>query len=109
MNNPRIFIVAFFIACLILAITLWLLSSQSPVTIQGTVISQTLTQSLDGHRRYLNVMTDDNQTLLITSPATVECPKGSRISLELESTLFQQQSRYRFKACYRQQSESIKP
>ncbi|MGF1908438.1 hypothetical protein L4C38_03235 [Vibrio kasasachensis] len=105
MNNPKIFIFAFLIACLALISLLWLSPEKNVQGIQGTVVSQTLTQSLDGHRRYLNVITDDNQTLLIPSPATVDCPKGSRIALELESTIFQQQNHYQFKACFRQESE----
>ncbi|WP_244896794.1 hypothetical protein [Vibrio panuliri] len=100
MNNPKIFLIAFAIACSLLAGLLLLKPNESPRTVEARVVSQTLTQSLDGHRRYLNVVTQDNQALLITSPAQTDCPKGSIVLLEAETTLIQQQTNYRFQTCY---------
>ncbi|GAK84887.1 hypothetical protein JCM19238_2467 [Vibrio ponticus] len=103
MNNPKIFLIAFFIACLMLVSLLLLTPKQTTQTLQATVISQTLTQSLDGHRRYLNVITPDQRTLLISSPASIDCPQGSDVEVDVESTLFQSEETYRFKTCYPKQ------
>ncbi|WP_194437129.1 hypothetical protein [Vibrio fluminensis] len=103
MNNPKIFLIAFLFACLMLTSVLLLKPKQTTQTIQATVTSQTLTQSLDGHRRYLNVITSEQSSMLVTSPAQTDCPQGSTVELDVESTLLQRDKSYRFKACYPKQ------
>ncbi len=88
MNNPKIYLVALLFCSLVLVITLWLKPQFNSETIQATVISQTLTQSLDGHRRYLNVETEHAQNLLVQSDAKIDCPEGSTVTLKQQAGVF---------------------
>ncbi|MCG9727089.1 hypothetical protein [Vibrio brasiliensis] len=99
MNNPKVFLTAMLLLCLIFAATVLFLPAASSSTVTGTVVSQTLTQSLDGHRRYLSVSLSDGDTALVTAPATSNCPQGSSISLIKEKGIFGSQSHYRFDSC----------
>lgn len=88
MNNPKIYLVALLLSSLVLVMALWLKPQFNSETIQATVISQTLTQSLDGHRRYLNVKTDDARSLLVQSDAKIDCPEGSTVALKQQTGFF---------------------
>lgn len=88
MNNPKIYLIALFTCSLLLAFVLWLKPQPQAELINAKVISQTLTQSLDGHRRYLNVVTDQNHTILVQLDAKVDCPKDSQVTIQQEQSLF---------------------
>ncbi|WP_216607603.1 hypothetical protein [Vibrio tubiashii] len=99
MNNPKIFLAALFTLTLVLALLLFLLPSEQNTSIKGVVVSQTVTQSLDGQRRYLNVQLDTGNTVLVTAPAASTCPEGSSIVLQEEPNKFGKSSSYRFSSC----------
>ena len=99
MNNPKIFLAALITLSLVLALLLFLLPSEQNTSIKGVVVSQTVTQSLDGQRRYLNVQLDTGNTILVTAPAASTCPEGSIIVLKEEPNNFGISSSYRFSSC----------
>lgn len=99
MNNPKVFLTAMLLLCLIFAATVLFLPAAASSTVTGTVVSQTLTQSLDGHRRYLSVSLTDGHTVLVTAPATSNCPQGSSITLIKEKGVLGSESHYRFDSC----------
>lgn len=99
MNNPKVFLTAMLLLSLIFAATVLLLPAASSSTVTGTVVSQTLTQSLDGHRRYLSVSLADGNTALVISPVTSNCPQGSSITLIKDKGILGSKSHYRFDSC----------
>ncbi len=88
MNNPKIYLIALLLCSLLLVVVLWFQPQPKAELIKATVLSQTLTQSLDGHRRYLNVVTEHNQSLLVQSDAKIDCPKDSRVTIQQEQSVF---------------------
>lgn len=68
-------------------------------TVQATVIANTLTQSLDGHRRYLTVAIDSVSSLRVSVPSTVDCPIGSTVELNQQSSRLTKQINYQFIRC----------
>ncbi|MDC5819380.1 hypothetical protein OPW19_06010 [Vibrio europaeus] len=99
MNNPKIFLAALIALSLVLALLLFLLPPTQNKSIHGVVVSQTITQSLDGQRRYLNVQLDRGDTVLVTAPTASTCPEGSIIVLQEEPNKFVKSSSYRFSSC----------
>lgn len=99
MNNPKIFLTALVTLSLALILLIYLLSPTQNRSINGVVVSQTVTQSLDGQRRYLNVQLDNGDTVLVTAPTSTPCPKGSVISLLKEQNVISKSSNYRFSSC----------
>lgn len=87
MNSPKIFIAAFCFVTLILVALLAFKPKTEHTLINGVVVSQTLTQSLDGHRKFINIVISDNQELLIQADPKTDCPKGSNITVKQESGL----------------------
>lgn len=87
MNSPKIFIAAFCFVSLILIALLSVTPDTQSSQIQGVVLNQTLTQSLDGHRRFINIITSDEEELLIQADPKVDCPKGSNVTVKQESGL----------------------
>ncbi|MFS1443710.1 hypothetical protein BCU50_018220 [Vibrio sp. 10N.286.46.E10] len=67
--------------------------------IEAKVISNTLTQSLDGHRRYLTVETQNNEILRVSTPPTTDCPLDSVVALDTLNNQITGQSSYQFIHC----------
>ncbi len=103
MNNPKIFVATFAMACVILFALLKLAPSSQPKTIDGVVTNQTLTQSLDGHRLFLNVTTSEQQELLVQADPKMNCPAGSKVVIEQESAFVSDLHSYRLVECLPQQ------
>ncbi|WP_117234158.1 hypothetical protein [Vibrio maerlii] len=100
MNNPKTLIAAFIVACILLYTVLKLFQSESNETVTATVVSQTLTQSLDGHRRYLNIKTSDGEIALLTIPPSQDCPEGSQVKLSKQSYQATDKPTMRFISCH---------
>ena len=77
LDNPKTFILVFVAAIVALCLALWLTSSDETQTITATVISNTLTQSLDGQRRYLTIESEESGIKRVAVPTSPHCPKGS--------------------------------
>ncbi|WP_122046274.1 hypothetical protein [Vibrio atlanticus] len=92
---------------LLLFLTYFPMTSSTGERIQATVISNTLTQSLDGHRRYLTVETSDNElseknkteTFRVSIPPTTDCPIDSIVVLDTLNNQITGQSSYQFIHC----------
>ncbi|MEZ8019517.1 hypothetical protein ACED63_13975 [Vibrio splendidus] len=83
----------------LLALTYFPLTSETGQRIQAKVISNTLTQSLDGHRRYLTVQTKDNDVFRISIAPTTDCPIDSMVTLDTLNNQITGQSSYQFIHC----------
>ncbi|WP_436317885.1 hypothetical protein [Vibrio rotiferianus] len=66
----------------------WLTHSEQKKTVSAKVISNTLTQSLDGQRRYLTVQLKHSGSRRIQVPTSTHCPEGASASFEVTSTVF---------------------
>ncbi|MGY0615404.1 hypothetical protein [Vibrio sp. FJH11] len=80
MDNPKTYIVVL-ISLFALLIFIWLNTSNTEKTVTATVISNTLTQSLDGQRRYLTVDSPTIGQQRVSVSTTVSCPVGSTVTL----------------------------
>jgi hypothetical protein len=83
----------------LLALTYFPLTSETGQRIQAKVISNTLTQSLDGHRRYLTVQTKDNEVFRVSIAPTTDCPIDSVVALDTLNNQITGQSSYQFIYC----------
>ncbi|TFH90192.1 hypothetical protein [Vibrio ouci] len=99
MNNPKVFTLILIFTFVLLIVVLKLRPEKQSVTIRATVISQTLTQSLDGHRRFVNVVTEDQQQFLIPTDPKLDCPKGSVVLLESKQSLSSTLTSYQLIQC----------
>ncbi|WP_282176092.1 hypothetical protein [Vibrio nereis] len=99
MSNPKIYLTTLFTSLLVLILQLYFQSPNRSDTQVGFVVSQTVTQSLDGHRRYLSVRTQTNELILIQSPVNANCPKGYRVTFKEEQGLTQEIISYKFVSC----------
>ncbi|MFB9218033.1 hypothetical protein [Vibrio sinaloensis] len=88
MNNPRVFLIAFFVSIALLVTLLMLKPQRTPERLLAVVTSQTLTQSLDGQRKYLNVTTESGESLLIPFRAQLDCPESSKVTIEKKQGFF---------------------
>ncbi len=92
LDNPKTYIFVFSGTILLLVLVLWLTSSEKTQTVTTTVISNTLTQSLDGQRRYLTIDLPEQDQAPISVPATVNCQVGSLATFsQTTDSLFEQQ------------------
>lgn len=86
------------------AVLLWLLSS-FPITsssgeqLKAKVIANTLTQSLDGHRRYLTLQASDQEIFRVSVAPATDCPIDSMVTLDTLSNQITGQSSYQFIDC----------
>lgn len=99
MNSPKVFLAALFICAVLLYTATSLIGDHASTTINATVNSQTLTQSLDGHRRYLNVITEHQQQLLIQAPANIDCPEKSQVVIKEQPALLSDVKSYQLIRC----------
>ncbi|MGF1839869.1 hypothetical protein [Vibrio atlanticus] len=84
---------------LLLFLTYFPMTSSTGERIEARVISNTLTQSLDGHRRYLTVETQDNKIFRVSIPPTTDCPLDSVVVLDTLNNQITGQSSYQFIHC----------
>lgn len=99
MNSPKIFIATLFLLVALLAVLLYLTPNEPQKRIQAKVVTQTLTQSLDGHRKYLNVQLADGKQLLLSIPPKTDCPTGSIVELSTKNSVATDDTRYEFVQC----------
>ncbi|WP_454440191.1 hypothetical protein [Vibrio bathopelagicus] len=83
----------------LLALTYFPLTSETGQRIQAKVISNTLTQSLDGHRRYLTLQTNDQEIFRVSVAPATDCPIDSMVTLDTLSNQITGQSSYQFIDC----------
>ncbi|MEZ9165606.1 hypothetical protein [Vibrio cyclitrophicus] len=84
---------------LLLALTYFPMTSETGQHIQAKVISNTLTQSLDGHRRYLTLQSQGNEIFRVSIPPTTDCPIDSVVVLDTLSNQITGQNSYQFAHC----------
>lgn len=99
MNNPKVFIATFFLLNALLAALLYLIPDEPQERVQAKVVTQTLTQSLDGHRKYLNVQLADGTQQLLSIPPRTDCPAGSIVELSRKNSIATDETRYEFVQC----------
>lgn len=99
MSNPKIYLATLFTSLAVLILLLYFQPQSRSGNQVGFVVSQTKTQSLDGHRRYLSVRTQTNELILIQSPVNANCPKGYRVTFKEEQGLTQEIISYKFVSC----------
>ncbi|MDF2152742.1 hypothetical protein [Vibrio sp. CAU 1672] len=92
MDNPKTYILVVVGAMIVLLLSLWLTSSSGETRIiSATVISNTLTQSLDGQRRYLTVESEITGQVRVSVSTSVQCPEGATATFQQTTdTLFEQ-------------------
>ncbi|WP_085319145.1 hypothetical protein [Vibrio harveyi] len=91
MDNPKTYILAFVSAIVLLCLALWLTSSEEKQLITAEVISNTLTQSLDGQRRYLTVESDVLGLKRVAVPTNVQCSECAIVTFsQATDSLFEQ-------------------
>lgn len=94
-----------YLACLFAAIVLLIAVLFSPFNeksseeISALVTANTLTQSLDGHRRYLTVQLANDQRVRVSVPTTVECPVNSTVLLEQSNTFSETATTLKYVSC----------
>ncbi|MBR9872797.1 MAG: hypothetical protein GYB23_00870 [Vibrionaceae bacterium] len=80
MDNPQKYILVL-ISLIVVLLLLWLSAPNTQRTVTATVISNTLTQSLDGQRRYLTINSPETGQQRVSVPTSVLCPVGSTVTL----------------------------
>ena len=73
--------------------------SSVPVEKRAIVMANTLTQSLDGHRRYLTLKLDDEPSFRLSVPATIECPVDSIVIVNALLNQSTGQQSYKYQRC----------
>ncbi|WP_052772070.1 hypothetical protein [Vibrio mexicanus] len=113
MNNPKIYISALLASMAFLYLLLQYMPDQrNGFEYRGKVISNTLTQSLDGHRRYLTVYLIQDQLDIqqgaaevkhiyrVSVPPTEDCPAGSTAIISTQSISVDEASHFRLVKCF---------
>lgn len=104
MNSPKIYLTLFLVSIVALFSLITLSPHSSNETITAKVISQTLTQSLDGHRRFVNIETEHGESDLISIPPQIDCPQGSTILLAQTKLALSPKLKYQFLDCYKSEN-----
>ncbi|WP_253817190.1 hypothetical protein, partial [Vibrio coralliilyticus] len=99
MNNPKIFLAALLLLSLVLLGLIAINKPKQTTRVQALVLTQTLTQSLDGNRRFLNIEFSDGDQTMISIPPQTECPANSIVELDKKSALFSDAIGYRYIQC----------
>ncbi|MGV2988484.1 hypothetical protein ACE1OE_12625 [Vibrio sp. E150_011] len=86
----------------LLAFLLWFPLTRTVATIQGQVMSQTLTQSLDGNRYYLTVELPDKSTTRVNTDLSRRCQIGTLVTLNQLQNPFSTTSTYQLVSCQQQ-------
>lgn len=99
MNNPKIYLATFVLSILVLVFIILIQPKHNDEVYSGVVISQTLTQSLDGHRRYLSIRTQHDELILVPSPASIHCPEGYNVTFKTKQGFVTTVTSYKFVSC----------
>ncbi|CAM3229186.1 hypothetical protein [Vibrio neptunius] len=99
MNNPKIFLAALLLLALVLLGLIAINKPKQTTRVQALVLTQTLTQSLDGNRRFLNIEFGDGGQTMISIPPQTECPVNSIVELDKKSSPFSDAISYRYVQC----------
>ncbi|WP_295891030.1 hypothetical protein [uncultured Vibrio sp.] len=104
MNNPKVFLLLFALASVVLfgLIKLsetWHQGDTSNQTIESTVLNNTLTQSIDGHRRYLTLAVDGKDPVVISVSPSIQCGVGRTALISTVETLLPQKKQYKYLSC----------
>ncbi|MGF1749303.1 MULTISPECIES: hypothetical protein [Vibrio] len=86
----------------LLVALLWFPLTHSVDTIQGQVISQTLTQSLDGNRYYLTIELPDKSTVRVNTDPARRCQIGTLATLDQLQSPLSSTSTYQLVSCQQQ-------
>lgn len=100
MNNPKIYLAVFAVSCLVLFGLIKLFPSKQAENFKSVVLAQTLTQSLDGHRRYIQIETEAPDALLVQIDPLIDCPQGSTVEVSKQSNLLSDTYTYKLVKCY---------
>ncbi|PFG58407.1 hypothetical protein ATG66_0957 [Vibrio sp. ES.051] len=77
MDNPKTYILVFGgLSALLLLLLIWGKPTNEE-TVSATVLSNTLTDSLDGQRRYLTINASEIKQQRVIVPISASCPVGS--------------------------------
>ncbi|MDV6252817.1 hypothetical protein [Vibrio sp. EA2] len=97
MDNPKHYILVL-VSLVALLLVLWLNASKTEKTVTAKVISNTLTKSLDGQRRYLTINSPETGQQRVSVPASASCPVGSTVTLSRATETTIEQS-FSFVSC----------
>ncbi|MEZ8824343.1 hypothetical protein AB6E04_08265 [Vibrio amylolyticus] len=62
-------------------------------------MSNTLTQSIDGHRRFLTVSIDGKEPIILTVSPVVDCKIGRFALISPTNTLLSEKKQYQYLSC----------
>ncbi|MGF1754692.1 hypothetical protein L4C33_13965 [Vibrio makurazakiensis] len=100
MTKLRLALLLLFIGVgILLTLTSFPVAKPTGKELKATALANTLTQSLDGQRRYLTLQINQGPTFRVSIPIQVTCPVGSTVYIEEFSSLFSNNS-YRFVRCF---------
>ncbi|EGU33914.1 hypothetical protein VII00023_17314 [Vibrio ichthyoenteri ATCC 700023] len=98
MDNPKYYVMAL-LASLVLLLGLLLLHKNSTTQVlTAQVLESTLTQSLDGQRRFLTLDIGAEEPVVIPAPTNVQCSPQETAKIERVTKSFGRQS-YHFISC----------
>lgn len=98
MSSAKKLTILLLLLTLVLVALVSLRPARTQTTLQVRLIDNTLTQSLDGQRRYLLIESEDTGKQLISVSPTTECHVGDVIAVQKVLTE-QQDVYYRFLSC----------
>ncbi len=100
MKQLKVGLIILFIGCITLVLlSRYPLSTPTEHKISATIIANTLTQSLDGHRRYLTLEHSELGTFRLGIPPTTNCQVNDLALLQELSNKLTQKSSYQFISC----------
>lgn len=73
--------------------------TSDPIQKRAIVMANTLTQSLDGHRRYLTLKLDGEPSFRLSVPATLDCPIDSVVIVDALLNQTTGQQSYKYQRC----------
>lgn len=73
--------------------------SFDPIEKRAIVLANTLTQSLDGHRRYLTLKLDGEPSFRLSVPASIDCPIDSIVIVDALLNQTTGQQSYKYQRC----------
>ncbi|NOH79971.1 hypothetical protein F0231_09480 [Vibrio sp. RE86] len=100
MNNPSTYLLYLGIAILILiAVNSVLPQPKDNIETTGVVLASTLTQSLDGHRKYLSVQTSKSDVFRVSIPISIHCEVGKNVQLLGNTRSLETTTSFQFISC----------
>ncbi|PMJ98389.1 hypothetical protein BCU12_21850 [Vibrio sp. 10N.261.55.A7] len=104
MNNPKVFLLSLVLASFVLFVLVKLKDHSTSDTsgndtFKGVVMSNTLTQSIDGHRRFLTVSIDGKEPIILTISPAVNCEIGRFAIISPTNTLLSEKKQYKYVSC----------